>query len=98
MGQLGRISQRGVDIFLRQLRVVVDDLCIGQAFRQAIQDHGDFNAGVSDARSAAADIRPRSNPCYQRLFFRVGSFLPFPRVRGKQRKQTSGPLGKRDAT
>jgi len=52
----------------RQLRVVVDDLRLRHAFGQAVEDHGDFDAGVADAGPSAAHIGLGSDPRHHFLW------------------------------
>jgi len=38
MGQVGRIRKGGIDVFDRELRIVVDKIVFGQAFGEAVDE------------------------------------------------------------
>jgi hypothetical protein len=57
MSQVGGIGERRVNVVFRQLRVVIDNLRFRHALSEAVENHGDLNAGVANAGPAAAYIR-----------------------------------------
>ncbi len=69
MSKIGRMGKSGVDVVFGQLRVVIQNVRLRHALGQAVEDYGNFNAGVADAGSPAAYVGLGSNPFCQLLFF-----------------------------
>jgi hypothetical protein len=67
-----------VNVVFRQLRIVIHDFRFRHAFRKAVQNHGNFNAGVANAGSSAAYIRLGGNPFHPFLFWHLYSSLMVP--------------------
>jgi hypothetical protein len=54
-GQFAGISQRGANVVIAQLRVVIDDLFDRQSFRKSIKNNSDLNTGASNARATSTN-------------------------------------------
>jgi hypothetical protein len=57
MGELGGISQRGIDVFRPQGRIATENVLSRGTLREAVKDHCDGNPGTRDTNVPTADQR-----------------------------------------
>jgi hypothetical protein len=65
MHQVCGIGETSVNVIFRQLRIVINNLRFRHAFSQAVENHGNLNAGVANAGPATTYVGFGSNPYHQ---------------------------------